>query len=144
GEVDAGLVPARPGGPPRVASPDRPLPRGVLPARLRGPAAPAGGARRRARVLRRAASSGRGRSPHLRRGPDAADEGLLAPAPPGLRVVQRPRAGGGGFARARGRRVPRLPGRARPLSRDLPELGAGRADPAGNARARPAGPLPAG
>ena len=67
--------------PPRVPPPDRALPGDAVAAGLgRAPPAPAG-ARRRARVLRRRAPSGRPRSRRPARRAGSAHEGLLAPAP---------------------------------------------------------------
>ena len=126
--VHAGLLPARPRDPPRVAPTDRALPGDTVAARLRGAAPAPAGAGRRARVLRRAAPS---RRPRPRSAPgraDAAHEGLLASASAGLRAVARPRARARGLALPRGRRVPALARRARPVPRHLPDVGTGGAD----------------
>ena len=111
----------------------------------RAAAAPAG-AGRRARVLRRPRSTWPTAIPTpLRTRPDPAHEGLLAPAPAGLRAVARPGAGDRGLARRRSTTPSGAqPGRPRRVPRHLPRVGPGGADAVGDARAGRARPLPAG
>ena len=102
-----------------------------------------GGARRRPHRARRAAPPGPARRAGVPGGSGPPDQGVLAQPPSRLRAGRGGGAGHRGLARPDRRRLPRLGGGARSLPRDLPELGADRADAAGDARARRARPLPA-